>query len=83
VEDGYWQETVREATYGERPVYGSVCNECGIDISGHAAEHLKETHHSGYHEGVVGYETYEITPAKTERAWVDTSHWIHHPESWT
>jgi hypothetical protein len=82
VEDGYWQESVREATYGERPVYGSVCNECGIDISGRAAQHLKDSHHSGYHEGIVGYETYEITPAKTEPVWVDTSHWLRHEGYW-
>jgi hypothetical protein len=83
VEEGHWEESVREATYGERPVYGAVCNQCGQIIVGNPNQHLKDTHHSGWHEDVVGYETYEITPAKNERFWVDTSHWIHHPESWT
>jgi hypothetical protein len=83
VEEGHWEESVRAATYGERPVYGAVCNQCGQIIVGNPNQHLKDTHHSGWHEDVVGYETYEITPAKTERVWVDTSHWIHHPESWS
>lgn len=79
VSEGHWEEVTRAATYGERAVYGSVCNECGANVSGQAASHLKATRHSGYHEGVVGYESYQITPARTESVWVDTSHWVHHP----
>jgi hypothetical protein len=41
-------------------------------------QHLKETHHSGYHEGVVGKEKYLVKDAWTEKVWVDTSHWVHH-----
>ena len=83
VKEGHWEETLIPATYGSRPVFGSVCNECGADISGSAMAHLKETHHSGYREDVVGYEQYEITPAHTERVWVDTSHWVHHDGYWS
>lgn len=82
VEEGHWDTETVGATYGQREVYGSLCNECGADISGRAAQHLKETHHSGYHEGVVGYEEYQITPERIEQVWVDTSHWVHHTESW-
>ncbi len=83
VESGYWEDRTVPATCGQREVYGSICNECGENISGHASRHLKETHHSGYHEGVVGYETYEITPARTEHVWIDTSHWVHHAGYWS
>ena len=83
VEEGHWEETLIPATYGSRPVFGSICNECGANISGFAMAHLKETHHSGYREDVVGYEQYEITPAHTERVWVDTSHWVHHDGYWS
>jgi hypothetical protein len=82
VEEGHSELVTRPATYGERPVYGSVCNECGENVSGRIIEHFKETHHSGYHDGVIGYETYEITPARTDEVWVDTSHWVHHAEYW-
>jgi hypothetical protein len=82
VVEGHWETVVIPATYGQREVYGSICNDCGTVISGHAVEHLKETHHSGYHEGVVGYESYEITPERTEQVWVDTSHWVHHDGYW-
>jgi hypothetical protein len=82
IEEGHWEAVTTPGTYGQREVYGSVCNECGTDISGRAAQHLKETHHSGYHEGVVGYEEYQITPERTEQVWVDTSHWVHHDEYW-
>jgi hypothetical protein len=82
VEAGYWEEKHMPATYGQRDVFGSVCNECGASIGGRAMAHLKETHHSGYHEGVVGSETYEITPARTEKVWVDTSYWVHHEGYW-
>jgi hypothetical protein len=78
IEEGHWETSVIPATYGQREVLGSICNDCGADVSGHAVQHLKETHHSGYHEGVVGYETYEITPERTEQVWIDTSHWVHH-----
>ena len=82
VEEGHWETIEVPAVTGQREVYGSLCNECGADISGQATAHLKATHHSGYHEGVIGYETYEISPATSERVWVDTSHWVHHPEYW-
>ncbi|MDR2673149.1 MAG: hypothetical protein LBC35_07750 [Coriobacteriales bacterium] len=82
VEEGHWETVTTPAIYGQREVYGSICNECGADICGRAAQHLKETHHSGYHEGVVGYEEYQITPEKTEQVWVDTSHWVNHEEYW-
>lgn len=78
VEEGHWETVETPAVMGQREVYGSVCNECGADISGQATAHLKATHHSGYHEGVVGYETYVISPATSERVWTDTSHWVHH-----
>jgi len=82
VVEGHWDDVYVDATYGQRSVFGSVCNDCGVDVSGIAVAHLNETHHSGYHEGVVGYEDYVITPAYTDRVWVDTSHWVHHPEYW-
>jgi hypothetical protein len=82
VEEGHYETKSIPATYGERDVFGSVCNECAANISGKAAQHLRDTRHSGYHEGVVGSESYEITPARTEQVWVDTSHWIHHNEYW-
>jgi len=82
VVDGYWKENYIAATYGQRAIYGSVCNQCGANVSGFAVAHLKETHHSGYHEGIVGYEDYEISPARTERVWVDTSHWVTHSGYW-
>jgi hypothetical protein len=78
VESGYYETRTIPASFGQRDTFGSVCNDCGADISGHAAQHLKDTHHSGYHEGIVGSETYEITPARTEQVWIDTSHWVHH-----
>jgi len=78
VESGYYETRTIPASYGQRDTFGSVCNDCGADISGHAAQHLRDTHHSGYHEGVVGNESYEITPARTEQIWVDTSHWVRH-----
>lgn len=79
---GHWEAVSVPASFGERAVYGSVCSECGANISGFATAHLRDTHHSGYHEGIVGCETYEITPARTEQVWVDTSHWITHPGYW-
>ena len=82
VVEGHWDDVYVAATYGQRAVYGSVCNDCGANVSGVAVAHLKETHHSGYHEGVVGYKDYEISPAFTDKVWVDTSHWVHHPEYW-
>jgi hypothetical protein len=82
VAEGHWETVEVPAVYGQREVYGSVCNECGADVSGQATAHLKATHHSGYHEGIVGYETYEISPATSERVWVDTSHWVHHEGYW-
>lgn len=82
VESGYWDTETIPATYGERSVYGSVCNDCGENISGSAASHLKATHHSGYHEGIAGTESYEITPATTKPVWVDTSYTIEHAEYW-
>ena len=82
VESGYTETKTYPATYGERPLYGSICSECGANVSGAAASHLKATHHSGYYEGVVGTETYEITPARTEQVWVDTSYWQHHEAYW-
>jgi hypothetical protein len=78
VESGYYETRTIPASFGQRDIFGSVCNDCGADISGHAAQHLRDTHHSGYHEGVVGSETYEITPARTEQVWIDTSHWVRH-----
>jgi hypothetical protein len=45
-------------------------------------QHLKETHHSGYHEGIVGHESYEIAPERTEQVWADTSRWVHHDGYW-
>jgi hypothetical protein len=78
IESGYFETRTVPATYGERSIYGSVCSECGANISGYAMQHLKDTHHSGYHEGIVGSESYEITPAKNWQEWVDTSHWVHH-----
>ena len=82
VEEGHWENVSVPATYGSRAVFGSVCNECGANISGAAMAHLKETHHSGYREDVVGSEQYEVTPARTEQVWVDTSHWVHHLGYW-
>jgi hypothetical protein len=82
VKDGYYKTTEHPAEYGYRDVYGSVCNDCGANITGHAMQHLKETHHSGYHEGVVGKEKYLIKDAWTEKVWVDTSHWVHHDGYW-
>jgi len=82
VVEGHWDDVYVAATYGQRAVYGSICNDCGVDVSGIAVAHLKETHHSGYHEGIVRYEDYVIIPASTDRVWVDTSHWVHHTEYW-
>jgi len=82
VEEGHWVTEEVPATYAQREVYGSICNECGLTVSGFAMQHLKDTHHSGYHEGVTGYETYEATPARSVQVWVDTSHWVTHPEYW-
>ena len=82
VVEGHWEDVYVAPTYGQRAAYGSICNDCLANISGVAVAHLKETHHSGYHEGIVGYEQYEITPGRTDRVWVDTSHWVHHPEYW-
>ena len=82
VAEGHWETAVIPATYGQREVFGSICNDCKTVISGSAVQHLKETHHSGYHEGVVGYESYEITPERTEQVWVDTSHWVHNDGYW-
>jgi hypothetical protein len=82
VVEGHWETQAVAAVYGQRDVYGSICNTCGADISGFAAQHLKDTRHSGYHEGVVGSESYVITPASTKRVWIDTSHWVHHPACW-
>jgi len=82
VVSGYYETRTIPASFGQRDIFGSVCNDCGENISGHAAQHLKDTHHSGYHEGVVGSETYEITPARTEQVWIDTSHWIRHHDYW-
>ena len=42
VEEGHWENVSTPATYGEREVYGSVCSECGQDISGFAMGHLKD-----------------------------------------
>jgi len=78
VVEGHTEDVYIAATYGQRAIFGSVCNDCSANISGVAVAHLKETRHSGYHEGVVGYEDYEITPARTEQVWVDTSHTVHH-----
>lgn len=80
--EGHYEMITHPATNGERAVYGSLCNTCGANISGAAAMHLKETHHSGYHEGIVGYESYQISPERSEQVWVDTSHWITHPAYW-
>jgi hypothetical protein len=82
VKDGYYKTTEHPAEYGYRDVYGSVCNDCGANITGHAMQHLKETHHSGYHEGIVGKEKYLIKDAWAEKVWVDTSHWVHHDGYW-
>jgi len=82
VEEGHWVTEEVPATYAQREVYGSICNECGLTVSGFAMQHLKDTRHSGYHEGVTGYETYEVTPARSVQVWVDTSHWVTHPEYW-
>jgi hypothetical protein len=46
VAEGHWETAVIPATYGQREVFGSVCNDCGTVISGSAVQHLKETHHS-------------------------------------
>ena len=83
VESGYWGEESYPATTGERPVYGSICSECGANVSGQGAAHLKATHHSGYYEGVVGSETYVITPAGTRQKWFDTSGWVHYDGYWS
>jgi hypothetical protein len=83
VSEGHYEEHYVEAVYGQRNVFGSVCNSCGADISGFAASHLRDTHHSGYHEGVVGSESYIIKPAISEQVWVDTSHYVHHEGYWS
>ena len=45
----------------EQPVYSTVekvyCSECGVDITGHAGEHLDETMHSGYYSKGVPCQT--------------------------
>jgi hypothetical protein len=82
VSEGHYEDHYIEAVYGQRDVFGSVCNTCGLDISGNAFAHLKATQHSGYHEGVIGTESYIIKPSTTEQIWVDTSHSIHHEGYW-
>jgi hypothetical protein len=66
---GHWEEVALPPVIAYRPLYGSICAECRADISGHAAEHLRATHHSGYYEGVVGSEPYEV-PGGTTWQWV-------------
>jgi hypothetical protein len=82
VVSGYYEERTIPAVCGQRDVFGSVCNDCGADISGNAFAHIKDSHHSGYHEGVVGSESYIVKPTTTEQFWVDTSHFVHREGYW-
>ena len=58
------------AVTNDIPIYGSVCNVCGANISGntaaHAEAHALAGEGSGHHEGIVGYTTQVVTPAWTE-----------------
>ena len=60
--------------------YGSVCNDCGAEISGHAAQHLIETGHNSYRNNVW----IETSPGWTEHVVVREAwdEYIEHPGYW-
>lgn len=56
-----------DAVYTQRAIYGSVCNTCGANISGFAADHIADFEHASYREDVVGYEDVLVQDAYDEQ----------------
>lgn len=63
-------ETV-EPVYEEQTTYHTVCNECKEIIDGEAAQHIRETGHSGYSTNVPITDTVLVSDGYTEEV-VDT-----------
>lgn len=63
-------ETV-EPVYEEQTTYHTVCNECREIIDGEAAQHIRETGHSGYSTSVPITDTVLVSDGYTEEV-VDT-----------
>ena len=67
---------------GENPIYEyhDICNTCGVIVDGFGAEHIMDTHHSGYHSE---YVLVGSTPLY-ENQWVSSGYWttVTHPGYW-
>ena len=80
-----WTETIyHPAEYGEiwHPEvghYGSVCNECGAEISGFAAKHLEETLHRSYRTAYIVDSPAWSETVVVREAWTE---YINHPGYW-
>ena len=90
-ETGHYEDVlVKEAWTEEKPVYEtvclSICNGCGLDITGNPSKHIKEQalsgnfkcggHHTEYVKKQIGIETIQHDAVYEQQ-------WVEHKEAWT